>query len=195
MTIFRNQLTWAHVQVAEREAWRGEPLHLSAQRRQGSSYVRDSFTAAGRDAMEADLIPRIARYGFDRLWNEMQSASCRDGSSADRARRAQAEAERVARWHADTAVVIDLLGDGQLDVRGIPPRTAHTTTERDARRVAYVDASGRPAVGEHIADLYLDGELVGHLLPDGTPIPLDHDIQRYWNRPIRPNSNGERPPT
>ena len=191
--IHRNAWGWAHIEVTEQVMFKGEPLSLSATRRDGVTVWPDkNFTAAGREALKAELLPWVARSGFERLWNEMRQGRVEEGricgrNEVERARERAADAARAARWYNDQADILALYATGECTIEALPTGAAHTTTERDARKVAMMDSGDRlhPSITTALAKLHFNGEHVGWLSESGDPIPLDDDLARYWTRPIR----------
>lgn len=167
--LHRNRFTWAHIGVREGVEWRGEPLYVTTQRRTSdTSYVRTSFTEAARVRLQAEVVPVIARYGFDRLWTEL-SRDISGFRSATAARAEAAEARRVADWWDLKAEVTEMHELGVTELKLIE-KDPHIRTAQV--RVAHPHGRGttyEPVVAEVVAN----GERVGWMLRTGGLVPND----------------------
>lgn len=167
--LYRNRFDWAHIEVYEGYEWRGEPLHVRTQRRtSAASHVRPGFTDAARTRMQAEIIPVVARYGFDRLWTEL-SRSVPSFRSASNARAEAAECRQIADWWDLKAELTELHELGVTEMR-LVDRDEHGR----AMQVQVAHPYGRgmthePVVGEILAS----GERVGWMLRTGELVPND----------------------
>lgn len=154
-------------------------LWISAERRPANDGPRDSFTDAARDRIHTQVVPAVARYGFDRWWNEVHRATIAARSVANEAD----DAARAARWTAARIEVRDLYAAGDLEVHPLPSALVTTTHEREARRKAVLEhGTTRATMKPVMAELRFAGETFGWLTDDGDPIPLDDDLRGYWSR-------------
>lgn len=153
---YRCTYSIAWLTVTEREAWRGEPLSLTTQRRIGDNTERVPFTDKARQAIAADLLPRIARYGFDRLWLEGHRAREGDGSGS-LAR--SAEARREAAWWEMQAVLAQMHADGLLTFRPLPQADGYGREQRVRVVPAYRGGSGTEPVTARVVGP--DGDEIG----------------------------------
>ena len=111
MVLFRCTFSWAWITVTERQPWRGEPLWLSAQRRIEDPAGREPFTDRAREAMAREVLPVLARYGFDRYWLELHRAK----GGADRSLDLADEAEAEASWWRARADLLRMHSAGMVD--------------------------------------------------------------------------------
>lgn len=175
----RNRYSMAWLEVAEREPWRGEPLWLSAWRRPiDTTLAREPFTPRARDLIATEVIPPIARYGFDRLWTELHRRAGRsDPEAVERARKAMdaqiRRAEAELEWHRLTAELHDMHADGLTTLEPLP-----RTHERRETRVAVVPRyRGDTPIQPVVARVLIDGDHIGWITDHGHLIPLDDILQ------------------
>lgn len=128
-TIARNTYQFAWLQIVELEPWRGEPLELRhAQRRQHEgSYERSPFTSRARDLIRSQLVPAVARYGFDRWWSTLWQAGHSPeagAATADEARRIvgwwERQSELVALHHAGDLVIVPTIDGDRIRSQPVP---------------------------------------------------------------------------
>jgi hypothetical protein len=146
----------------EQVAWKGEPLRVTATRRVGSDWRRP-FTAAGRKAVEALLLPPVAKYGFDRLWLETFARKDTERAAALHVAQKRKEAE----WWSMVGDLAAMLREGVLEFRPwkdaegrramtVPVLTSHTS------HLSWKEVA---------AEAVLDGERVGWMTRDGDLVP------------------------
>ena len=156
---------WAWFDITEREPWRGEPLWLSAQRRVRESDMRSSFTPKARDAIAAEVVPVVARYGFGRLWLEVRRGAADGGAARRQAVRAETEAQwwrmaaDLADWHAGGRLAFEPVPSPRLGERAL---SVAVLAEHDHRRPRTC-----------LARVFMDGEQVGWVTDSGGVVPLD----------------------
>lgn len=166
--IYRNDFDTAYFAVREQTPWRGEPLSLitaqRTQKRNGGS--RESFTGAACDRIREDLVPTIARYGFDRLWQELYRD--RMLANADKREQDAAERQRIADWWRQLGYLHDVIAIGVAQLRPRPP----VDPTKHAQRVPVLQRDMRPTYETVACDIYVEGELVGYFTTGGTAVPL-----------------------
>ena len=163
----RNRYVMAWFDLSERVPFKGEPLWLSATRRlPGDSYARQSFTAAGRDAVAALVLPAVMRYGFSRAWTEAHGAKA--ARSVDSAQRAVDDARARARWFEECAELASMHAAGLLEFRPVPD----APLGQRAQTVALIGSDNRRSFDEVAAEAVLpDGERAGWLTRRGDLVP------------------------
>jgi hypothetical protein len=165
--LHRNTYCWAWLTVREDVAWRGEPLHLLTERRAEEHTMRDNFTSKGREALAAEILPPLARYGFDRLWTQLHRLRVRPDGATRQAESLAAD----AKWWAHAAELQQMHADGALEF--IPlPRLEIGKREPMVRipvKPGYHSSFATPACKALLGD-----EQVGWMTTEGEIIPLDH---------------------
>lgn len=167
--LFRNAYVMAWIEVSETEPWSGEVRYLHATRRVSADYARESWTEKGREALSAELLPAINRYGFGRLWEELHRQKGNAADVEETCERQAQLAEDRAAWWRDRAIVETWWREGRLTARGTP-----RTDYRERERVAFVPAVHSTSERRIIAaDLTLDGQLlpVAWMLDNGEVVP------------------------
>ncbi len=174
--IHRNDFHWAHLTVTERTPWSGEPLWLGAGRRSSaSSAVRQSFTDMARAAMHAEIVPAVARYGFDRLWTELTRTPTTYRSPAT-ARAEADEAARTAEWWRLKAELVEMHQAGVVEFEAVPQDETRYGQRGHMVRVARAHQS-RFTTEYPAARALVDGVQVGWVLDTADLVPLD-DVLR-----------------
>lgn len=162
----RNRWDMAWVEVREDRPWKGEPLWLTAYRRPpGHGISRVPFTDKGRDTLHAEVVPVIARYGFDRLWTEARGASAAVGVAERNARDARVEAA----WFDAKATVQSMLADGLVEFRPAAGANGRPLTVR----VVNPHSPQRRTWDFVAAEALVAGERVGWVTRDGDVVPED----------------------
>ncbi len=165
-TLHRCRYMALFVTVSERVAMKGEPLWLRVQRRETDLSPWKSLTEAASKAASAELLPAVARYGFGRLWDEVHRQS-RGYSMPDASTHvAELEAE-AAWWRRRGEVQADYLA-GMFDV--VPVKPANGGSRLPGVSIPY-HPHERPRWEHVVADLVLDGEVVGHLTDHAHVVP------------------------
>jgi hypothetical protein len=162
-TLYRNPYRQAWIRVAENKPWSGEVDWVTTERRPpGDSYLNESFTERAREALRDVLVPAINRYGFDRLWTDLFSvvSRYRDSGIAD-------ELDRRAAWWRQRDALAQMVEDGATTY--VPVKQEPYGREKT---VAVVDAHRRSWAAV-IAEVRLQGDLVGWLTKDGEIVPPD----------------------
>ncbi len=162
--LHRNQFEMAWIECAEGKPWKGEPLWVSATRRPTGDSSRVSFTDRARKILQAEIAPPIARYGFDRYWQEThRSHKPRDYSNA------VAEAKRVAEWYRVRADLDAMHFDGLVEFKPV-----ENSLDYGTQTVLVVSAgsmTGRDAVN-CIASAWVGGEQVGWMTTRSELVPM-----------------------
>jgi hypothetical protein len=169
-TFARNGFAMAWVTVTEELPFRGEPLTVTAERRVDGDGPRGWFTEAGMKALRATVLPAVARYGFDRLWTELNRN--RHGADVDRTIR-EAEAKLV--WYRDRKALVEMHEAGLVtfDRQGFHEGLATTVAERDTPGIQRtVEYEGRLGWTHVMARAVVDGEQVGWMDTGGGLIPM-----------------------
>lgn len=159
----RYEMAW--VTVTEEVPWKGEPLSLWAHRRTSSNGARESFTDKARKAIAAEVIPVVARYGFNCLWVELHRLKSTDGP---RARAEQAAAEAV--WWRQSADLHDMHALGLVEF--VPVTDADRGERRDLTVKVVPEYHGQ---GHHLpvaARAMVHGEQVGWMTTSAQLIPM-----------------------
>jgi len=170
--IHRNQFQWANISVRERNPWSGEPLDVWGSRCTSSSFARGYFTDAACELMRADILPGVARFGFDRLWmglsRQRQAYHC-----AESAWREVEVARRTAEWWELKAELYEMHEAGVTDF--VPLDRSELCGGGLVVRVTR--AHGQRFSSEAVAArVRVGGEHVGWVLADGGLVPLDGGI-------------------
>jgi len=168
-TLHRNAYAMAWFEVKEWEAFRGDRLSLWATRRTTPEGTRETFTDAAREALSRQILPVIARYGFDRAWTEAHA------QKAARAARGHAqaieEAQAVVEWYRCQADLDEAHAAGLIEFRPLAPSLHQSTS------VVAQSTTGRRRE-DVIAQALLHGDQVGWLTRGGDLVPdgsvLDH---------------------
>lgn len=177
--LYRNAAAWAWFTVAELRPFTGEPLSVQSERRMLDHGPLEPFTDAAQRRIDEAVLPAVARYGFDRWWRDLHAGTVDARSYAT----ARDDAHRAAAWHDDLIELRATYATGLVDIRPLPAGMATTTAERDARRRSIIEhGTTRVTVTEVMAELRLDGDLIGWLTTAGDPIPLDDKLSTYWTR-------------
>lgn len=162
----RNRWAMAWVEVREDRPWKGEPLWLTAYRRPpGHSLTRVPFTDKGRAALHAEVVPAIARYGFDRLWAEARSTR----SAVELAERNASDARVEAAWFDAKATVESMLADGMVEFRPVEGPDGRPLTVR----VVKAHSQQRRTWDFVAAEALVAGERVGWVTREGDVVPED----------------------
>lgn len=161
--IERNRYAMAWFDVTEDRPWVGDRLRLTGQRRTDETYARHAFTEKARAALEARVLPQIARYGFDRLWMEVRTAHAANGIEG--ARRAAEEAEKDAAWLRALADLHEMHASGLTEIVRLPLDAWETVRIVPTYR-------GGPTSAKAAARVLLDGGLVGFLTSEGGLVPV-----------------------
>jgi hypothetical protein len=171
--IHRNRFRWACIDVTEREPFRGEPIWVSVQRRTNpDNHIRTPFTESGRNAVHADVVPVIARYGFNRLWVD-QSRHLGTYRGTDTARAEAESCRRMARWWDDKAVLSEAHEAGLTElVPATPDDYGRPRTVRVGHHIG-----GRSSWEPVMAEVHIDGVLEGWMLANAEIVPLDNEIR------------------
>lgn len=170
-TVHRCRFDTLWVTIEERQPWRGEPLWLSVARRVGQK-GREPLTEKARSALESELVPAVARYGFDALWSELHRAGI---SRCDDRLLAEAQARLV--WEETRRDLVDMYRSGMLDTKPVSrdPSVRWPT-------VTVVDGQHRRVRADVAASLVADHTQVGWLTVNGAVVPLDDILNndRVW---------------
>lgn len=163
-----NAWTFAWVDVKEERPFAGEPLSLWASRRLEDSSSRVSFTDKGRAAIKAEVLPVIARYGFERLWMELTAAKFKRADHD----KAISEAEARVEWYKMKRDLGEWMAAGDLQFIGHDTDPV-TGGHREHRvRVAREYHHGGYETDATLARAMHDGEHVGWLTSGGDVVPL-----------------------
>lgn len=174
--LHRNRYQWAHITVHEQTPWRGEPLSVRAERRTSTtSYARESFTDAARQKMHAEIVPVVARYGFDRMWTEL-SRNVSAFRSAHAARAEAVEARRTAEWWDLKAELIEMHEMGAVEFVPVDDDSARHGRRRVTVRVAHPHQQ-RFSHEHPAARVMCESDQVGWVLDSGELVPMDGVIR------------------
>lgn len=156
----RFDIAW--VEVTEREPMRGEPLWLALSRRADLDQPRGPFTDACHTAAKAELMPLLAR-DFGTRWEAAHRPTVA-GDWLDAADEARAR----ARWFDRANELSELYAAGMVTLRE-PELDEYDRARAFVRppEVTIVSGHQRTERVPRIADVWLDGEHVGHLTARG----------------------------
>lgn len=158
----RNSWVFAWFEVKERNAWYGDALWFGGQRRHGDiTSIRTGFTDRGREAMSREVLPVIARYGFDRLWMELRQVK----AAAERFDRPIREAEAAVEWWRMKQDLAGWMAAGDLTFEPVRDAREHRIRVCCSYRQYDYKAAGARAM--------LDGAHVGWMTRDGELVPKD----------------------
>jgi hypothetical protein len=163
-----NSWSYAWIDVHEERPFAGEPLSLWATRRIDDSASRVSFTDKGRAAIKAEVLPVIARYGFDRLWMELTAAKAA-ASDFDRPIR---EAEARVEWWKMKRDLGEWMAAGELQFIGHDTDPVTGGHGEHRVRIARDYHHGGFETDATLARAMHGGEHVGWLLRGGEVVPL-----------------------
>ena len=154
------------VEVCEREPWRGEPLAVWASRTMpdGSGWARHPLTDAALAAVHAELVPLVARAGFDRLWRATWEPGAVHGGSVQ-------AAEDYLAWWRDREVLTDMWEAGVLDVVPVE-REEHWMGARGPQVRVWHGPGVSADTRETSARLLADGAQVGWVTTRGELVPV-----------------------
>lgn len=168
--LHRNQFSMAWFDITERVPFKGEPLWLSATRRPpDANHARVSFTDSARAALARQLLPVVARYGFDRWWTELHQA--KTAAMADGNNLGRTHAVKVVEWYDVQAELVAMHADGMLEMRPLTVEQA-TRAHGNGYTVDIPQSRGTTTCSQRAGgSLWLNGEQVGWLGTDGTLLP------------------------
>lgn len=162
--LHRNTYRMAWIEVTERNSWRGDPLWLHASRRRHDGWTREPFTDKARDALHAEIVPRLARC-FGDVWIGLHRS--RTTSSGDMTRTGLA----IAEWCRQVDELADLHAAGLLDFRPVDTPTTRANFERCGIGVRVWTGHRGTDTEDAVAGAYLDGQHVGWMLRTGSIAP------------------------